>query len=354
MSKDPREINGPVWTDPTPYEVFAKEYENPKHIHPDNPDPKFKKYHWTELKWDEREEGPPWDKDWFSPVDILFDGFINNYYRQMYIDQHTISDCEWAKKYPEHAEEYVFEEDINKMKNHMIYLLEQDIVYTDIGGIEPDSKENEHIDLPGSDLRTNQPPQTVKSQVITLRHDLIPHGDNNPKNNIYDSDPWMFAFDNDRQEWRHFNIRRIHHMWNMHLRYWYPDQLWIMDKLTRFTAKVTYKIDPKIDSRPDEFDDPNLVRNVLVTLMPDKIPHEPEWDKVHWEPYNLRYKRDNKVVLWNIDKQEWLTLTLDQLYDMKIDEDKTPPPPEESEDFDPTTIDGHPKGPKKPEFQNKD
>ena len=39
---------------------------------------------------------------------------------------------------------------------------------------------------------------------------------------------------------------------------------------------------------------------------------------------------------------------------MKIQEDKTPPPPEESDDFDPTTVDGNPNSEKKPEYKDKD
>lgn len=352
MSKCKKEdqINGSIWSDPE----VPNFKDIPNAIHRDNPNPTFRKPEWYEIKFDyETEKGPPWDKNFVPEVDVMVDSWVNNWWRQFEIDRHIMNDVDFAEKYPEECDEWIPDESINEYKNHFIYLLEQDIVYTDVGGIEPTSKEDEHIDLIGSDLRINQPGQTVKNQVITLRDDLIPTGDNVPKNNIYDNDPWMFAFDNDRQEWRHFNIRRIHHMWNMHFRKWYADQHWIMDKLQRFDCILDYKIDQEIPNRPNEYEDPNLIRGVNVTLILEKIPHPPRLTLAPIEPQEARFDPECNVVLWNIDKREWLTIKLAQIYNMKILEDKTPPPPEESDDFDPTTVDGNPNSEKKPEFKDK-
>jgi hypothetical protein len=327
MYKKSDQINGDIWEDP--YVPNFK--DNPAAIHKLNPNPKFRKYDWWELKFDDREGDPPWDPEFIDPIDIMFDGFGNNYWRQFYIDKHTLSDIEIAKKYPNQTKEYVFDEEVNELKNIFLYNLENDIIYLDVGGFNPDNQDEE---MSGSDLRINHPPQTVKRHVVTLREDIIPTGENTPKNNPYDNDPYIWAWDNDCNDWRYFNIKRIHHMWAMNLRPWYPDQHWIMDKLTRWDAILDYKIDASLPDKPKEVKDPNLVKGVNVTLHPDKIPHPPQLELCE-NDMRARYEPDNEVVLWNLDTNDWITVKTGQIYHMKILEDKTPPKPEEADNYDP-------------------
>lgn len=327
MRDKSKQINGDIWIDPEVPDFK----DNPAAVHKLNPNPKFRRKEWWELEFDEREGEPPWDENYLAVVDVMFDGFYNNYWRQYYIDKHTLTDVEMAKKWPSLTREYVFDDEVQDYKNQFLYSLENDIIYLDVGGFNPDNLDHE---LPGSDLRLNQPAQTVKQHIITLREDMIPSGENTPKNNPYNNDPYVWAWDDAASDWRYFNIKRIHHMWSMNFRSWYPDQHWLMDKLTRWDAILDYKIDASLPSRPSEVDDPNLVRGVNVTLHPDKIPEPPKLELCENNQI-ARYDVDNDVVFWNLDKGEWITLKLGQLYFMKILEDKNPPPPEEDDAYNP-------------------
>ena len=327
MHKKSDQINGDIWDDPTIPDFKA----NPAAIHKLNPNPRYQKTEWWELEFDDREGEAPWDPNHLEVVDLLFDGFYNNYWRQYCIDKHTLTDAEIAKKYPDNTEEYIFDDEVKDLKNKFLYSLENDSIYLDIGGCNPDNLDEE---MSGSDLRINQPPQTVRSQVVTLREDIIPTGENTPKNNPYNNSPYVWAWNNDSNDWIQFNLRRIHNMWALNLRTWYPDQHWLMSKLTRWDAILDYKIDPSLPNSPREVDDPNLVRGINVTLHPDKIP-EPAKLELCENNQTARYDPNNDVVFWNLDEGKWITIKTGQIYYMKILEDKTPPPPEEADNYDP-------------------
>lgn len=267
---------------------------------------------------------------------LIEDGFIDDRSRQMHEDLKVLSDAEWAEKYPEHAAEWLTDEEIKLVKPHLMYIMEQSIVYAEVGGFNRDGS------LVESDLRINHPSETVWTQVVTLRSDVAPQGENAPKNDPDSSDPVIWAWEADEDDWFPINIRRVHHFFNMNLRKWYPNQHWILDKLTRWTAMIDYYEDA--DAIPEKFpsfqsEAHQLLKKkerVTVTLKPDMIPEEIDQEKQPDSPQEARYDPESVVKLWNVDAGEWIELKLKQIYNMDIDPaEKIPTPPEEADNYDP-------------------
>jgi hypothetical protein len=246
--------------------------------------------------------------------------------KQLIIDFDTLTDQELADKYPDITREWIPDESISLYKKKLVYLLEQSIVYFDVGGYSPDGI------LPPvkSDLRHHHLPNTVESTILTLRRDIIPSS-NQPKNDLDSTDPHIWAWENDDEEWKKINIRRVHHMFDMQLRKWHPNQLWLVEKLSRWTATIKYYEHIKDAERhhPLYTADPLEIRTktTTVTLDPNLMPHIPEQQLVSEEPLALRWDLYNDVTFWDINNQAWITIKSFQILDMEVLEDKTPPPP---------------------------
>jgi hypothetical protein len=271
---------------------------------------------------------------------------MDEYQKQMDDDLKVMSDAEWAAKYPQHAEEYLTDEEIKLVKPHLLYLLENSICYIETGGHIPKRKGGGMVP---SDLRVNHPPNTVKSHVMTLRPDLVPGGDNAPINDPDSSDPVITIFDADDQEWEPINLRRIHHMFNMNLRKWYPNQHWLLYKFSRFSAEVDYY--PDITDMPEKFPSVNSIQmnnhrfrfKANMTLKSDVIPNEPEQDRMPDEPQSARYYPDAEIILWDEDNSEWVTLKIKQIYNIKWEPAESEmPDPRDNPEFRPEDLEHRP------------
>tara|TARA_Y100000385_G_scaffold278380_1_gene326566 strand:- start:588 stop:1754 length:1167 start_codon:yes stop_codon:yes gene_type:complete len=320
--------SGDIWFNWDPDHDF-KEY--PNNVHPWHPDPSYRHHHWSELEFDPKEPGPPWDRSYIqSDNDIWPDQWTNNWWRQWDIDKHTLLDREMYDKYPDMCEEYVPEEEVEEYKQKMLYALEKGFITYEIGGINPNSKLDEPEHLTGSDLTFNQNPDTVKMYTLTLRDDVIPDSSNNPKNDCYGTDPHIYAFDKTSDTWHRFNIRRLHNVWDTRFYKFNTEQHWLIKKLANWTAKLTWKVNPAIPSKPKEVPDDNL-RYCEVTLKPDIIPKD--FEQLTKVAHEDRWDGQVKVNLWDMTNEQVLTIRMDQIHDLTVDpRHSQSPPPEASED----------------------
>lgn len=246
--------------------------------------------------------------------------------KQLVIDFDTLSDQELSEKYPDITREWIPDDQLSLYKKKLVYLLEQSIAYFDIGGYSSDGKGP----LVKSDLRHHHLPNTVESTILTLRNDIVPVG-NRPKNDLESAEPFIWAWENDEDEWKKINIRRVHHMFDMQLRKWHPNQHWLLDKLSRWTATIKY-YDNLVDAEnhhPMYTSTPLDIRTktTTVTLDPKLMPSAPEQDVAAEEPINAKWDLYNKITLWDVENKTWVTLSAFQILDMEVLEDKTPPPP---------------------------
>jgi hypothetical protein len=253
--------------------------------------------------------------------------------KQLTSDFDTLSDQELADKYPDITREWIPDGLVSLYKKKLVYLLEQSIAYFDVGGYSPDGV------LPAvkSDLRYHHLPNTVESTILTLRRDVVPSG-NQPKNDLDSPDPHIWAWENDDEEWKQINIRRVHHMFDMQLRKWHPNQFWLFEKLSRWTATIKYyeHLKDAETHHPMYTSDPLEIRVVStkVTLDPALMPNLPEQIIANEEPLALRWDLYNDVTLWDIENQKWITIKSFQILDMEVLEDKVPPPAPEGEEVD--------------------
>lgn len=251
--------------------------------------------------------------------------------KQVSIDFDTLTDQELADKYPDITREWIPDNQLSLYKKKLVYLLEQSIAYFDVGGYSSDGK-----GAPvKSDLRYHHLANTMESTILTLRRDIVPQG-NRPSTDVNSVDPYIWAWENDEEEWKQINIRRVHHMFDMQLRKWHPNQLWLVDKLSRWTATIKYyenikdaeKYHPLYTSDPLEI----RTKTTTITLDPALMPSIPAQNLVGEEPLALRWDLYNDVTVWDIDNQDWITLKAFQILDMEVLEDKTPPPPIDGEE----------------------
>lgn len=264
------------------------------------------------------------------------------YERERDKDLASMTDAEFAKKYPEVCEEYLTEEEIKEIKPVLLYQLEQSIVYLEEGGHIPKREGGGKIE---SDLRINHPPTTVKTRVITLREDYIGNSDNNPKNNPDDGDPTIWIYDADDKDWEPINLRRIHHVFDMNLRKWNKNQHWLLYKFSKYSGEVDYFEFP--DNMPDKFPskESQILNNypmknkVNLTLKPDIIPEEPEQEIVPDIPKEARWENDCKITLWNMDKEEWVTMMIGQIYHINWElAESEMPDPRDNPEFKPEDL----------------
>lgn len=262
--------------------------------------------------------------------------------KQMWNDLESMSDAEFAKKYPELCEEYLTDEQIAEIKPVYMYWLEQGILYIEEGGYIPKRLGGGQVP---SDLRINHPGNTVRSAVITLREDYIGNSDNNPKNDPDDGDPRIWVFDADDSDWNQINLRRIHHMFSMNLKKWYPNQHWLLYKFSKYQAEVDYFVD--WEHMPEKFPGKDSIRlenykmkqKVNLTLKPDLIPEEPEQDRMPDEPQAARYHPEAVVRLWNLDNEEWVDIRLGQFYHIKWEAAESElPDPRDNPEFKPEDL----------------
>lgn len=267
---------------------------------------------------------------------------MDKHQRQMDEDLKVMSDAEWATKYPQHAEEYLTDEEIKLMKPHFLYLLENSISYIETGGHIPKRKGGGTVP---SDLRVNHPPDTVKAHVMTLRPDLVPGGDNAPFNDPDSAEATITVWDADDQEWEPINIRRIHHMFNMNLRKWYPNQHWLLYKFSKYFGEVDYF--PQEENMPEKFPSKNSVQlqnypfkqKVNMTLKEDIIPNVPDQNRQPDDPTSARYDPEAEIILWNNDDEEWITLKLKQIYHITWEAAEAEmPDPRDNPDFHPNDL----------------
>ena len=194
-----------------------------------------------------------------------------------------------------------------------------------------------------SDLRINHPENTVRSAVITLREDYIGNSDNNPKNDPDDGKATLWVFDADDSEWNEINLRRIHHVFSMNLKKWYPNQHWLLYKFSKYQAEVDYFVDwehipEKFPSKESiKLENYKMKQKVNLTLKPDLIPEEPEQDKMPEEPQKARFHPEAVIRLWNLDDEEWVDIKLGQLYHIKWEEAESElPDPKDDPEYDPS------------------
>ena len=253
--------------------------------------------------------------------------------KQVCIDFDTLTDQELADKYPDITREWIPDSQLSLYKKKLVYLLEQSIAYFDVGGYSPDGKGTPVK----SDLRYHHPANTMESTILTLRRDIVPQG-NRPNTDVNSADPYIWAWENDDEEWKQINIRRVHHMFDMQLRKWHPNQLWLVDKLSRWTATIKYyeNIKDAEKHHPLYTSDPLEIRTktTTITLDPTLMPNIPTQNLVAEEPLALRWDLYNDVTVWDIDNQDWITIKAFQILDMEVLEDKTPPPPPSGEEPD--------------------
>lgn len=251
--------------------------------------------------------------------------------KQISQDFDTLTDQELADKYPDITREWIPDGLLSLYKKKLIYLLEQSIAYFDVGGYSSDGKGTPVK----SDLRYHHLPNTVESTILTLRRDIIPQG-NRPSTDVNSTDPYIWAWENDDEEWKQINIRRVHHMFDMQLRKWHPNQLWLVDKLSRWTATIKYyeNIKDAEKHHPLYTSDPLEIRTktTTITLDPTLMPNIPAQDLVADEPLALRWDLYNDITVWDIDNQDWITIKAFQILDMEVLEDKTSPPPPNGEE----------------------
>ena len=325
--KQLKQINGDI-IDPY-YGIPYDPVNNPKQVHPESEREEFRFRKWYELvdNFDPNEPGPPWDKDFSQDlIEDIRDGFVNNYWRQYYIDKHTLTDKEMYEKYPDLTKEWIPDEECIQYKKDLVYTLEQGTVYLDVGGYHPqgDIVDGTPItELQGSDLKINHPPDTVKKMLVTLRSDQAPQGENAPQQDFVTVDPHVWVWCGDINDWLSINIRRVHHMWHTGFYKWNAEQHWLIEKLSRWNAELIYKKDPDAKNQPKSINDPNLVIvNVTIPkdLEQDVVPHERRWDP------------EAIVAFWDIDNDCRLELPIKAIYDLNIDERHTAlPDPREDE-----------------------
>ena len=261
--------------------------------------------------------------------------------KQFFDDLEVMSDEEFVEKYPDHCEEWLTEEQLLEIKPVYMYHLEQGLLYTEEGGHIPKRFGGGQVP---SDLRINHPENTVKSAVITLRKDYIGDSDNNPKNYPDDGKATLWVFDADDSDWQEINLRRIHHVFSMNLKKWYPNQHWLLYKFSKYQAEVDYFVD--WEHMPEKFPSKDSIKlenykmkkAVNLTLKPDLIPEEPEQDRMPDEPSGARYHRDAVVRLWNLDDKEWVDIKLGQFYQVVWEDAESQlPDPKDDPDYDPET-----------------
>jgi hypothetical protein len=259
--------------------------------------------------------------------------------KQMWDDLDAMSDEEFVAKYPEMCEEWLTEEQIKEVKPVYMYFLEQGILYIEEGGYIPKRLGGGQVQ---SDLRINHPANTVRSAVITLREDYIGNSDNNPKNDPDDGDPRIWVFDADDSDWNEINLRRIHHVFSMNLKKWYPNQHWLLYKFSKYQAEVDYFVD--WEHTPEKFPSKESIKlenykmkqKVNLTLKPDLIPEEPEQDRMPDEPENAKHHPESVVRLWNLDDKEWVDIKIGQFYHIKWEAAESElPDPKDDPEYDP-------------------
>jgi hypothetical protein len=325
-----KQINGPIFD-----EYWGMPFDpdiDLKISHPDNPNDDYRVRRWDEFidGMDPDEPGPPWDPNYIPNYAFdLKDGKFNNYWRQFEIDRNTLTDAQVAEKYPNLTTQYIIDDDIVEYKEKMVYALEQGCIYFQVGGYHPtgDIIDGTPItELPGSDLLVNHPLHTIKKYWVTLRSDQAPQGKNAPDQDFTTTDPHVWAWCGDTNDWLSINIRRIQHMWDTHFYKWNAEQHWLIGKLSKYQAKLTYKKDPTLPSRPATLsvNDPNLV-TVNVT-----IPEDLEQNKV---PFENRWDPDAEVAFLDIDNNCKLVLPLAALYNLDIEDShqKLPDPREDDQ-----------------------
>jgi len=249
--------------------------------------------------------------------------FTSDEMAQLRNDFDTLSDQELADKYPNLTREWIPDDQLSLFKKKLVYLFEQSIVYLDVGGYSPGGKGP----LVKSDLRYHHLPNTVESTILTLRNDLAPKT-NRPFNDLESADPYLWVWENDDNEWKQINIRRIHHIFDMFLRKWYPNQFWLCEKLDRFTASIKYyeNYDDAVNHHPLYSKTPLDVRTktTTVTLDPSLMPELPQQEMAESEPIEARWDLNNKVKFWDTENKQWLTLSTYQILDMEVNEEKIP------------------------------
>lgn len=240
---------------------------------------------------------------------------------QLREDFDNLSDQELSEKYPNLTREWIPDDQLSLFKKKLTYVFEQSIVYLEIGGHSTDGKG----ELVKSDLRYHHLPNTVESTILTLRNDVAPKT-NRPTNDLESADPYLWVWENDEDEWKQINIRRVHHIFDMQLRKWHPNQHWLCNKLERFTANIKYyeNLDDAKAHHPLYTNSPLDIRTktTTVTLDPKLMPSIPEQEMAEAEPIGARWNLENKVKFWDIENEEWLTIATHQIYDMEVNEEK--------------------------------
>lgn len=252
--------------------------------------------------------------------------FTSEEMKQVEYDFDNLSDQELADKYPDITREWIPDENLSLFKKKLVYLLEQSIAYFDIGGFSPDG----NGPMVKSDLRFHHLPNSVESTILTLRSDIVPTG-NRPANDLESPEPYIWAWENDDDEWKKINIRRVHHMFDMQLRKWHPNQHWLLDKLSRWTATIKYydRLEDAEAHHPLYTSNPLDIRTktTTVTLDPKLMPQAPEQEVAQEEPLNAKWDLYNKINLWDVENEQWISICSFQILDMDVLEDKVPPPP---------------------------